>query len=252
GATGTSGAATGSGGLLSAVGGKAGVAIAGAAIARTAAAGVGVYAVTRPDRDHVVAAAATPTPSGQRMSFGTLSITAPVSWKLALLTRLPGRPKGDYWVNSPGACSPSTIADYPGVDKSQKAYENNCPGFVVIGEPWRNDTTNGWRDFTLTRPWGPETEAFRTCPHRGDLNGIGTEADRAKPVRTGTARVGTRTAQYREWRIHCLVLQGADQFKPTSVTYVQRFWYLTGPKLLILDEWNTPNLDKILAKATWA
>ncbi|GAA0282316.1 hypothetical protein GCM10009527_093180 [Actinomadura nitritigenes] len=253
GAAGTSGAATGSGGLLSAVGTKAGVAIAGAAVAGTAAVGVGVYAATRPDRDRhtpvAAAATATPTPSGQRMSFGTFTLTTPVDWRLSPLTDLPGRPKGDYWVNSPGECSPSTIGARK--DKNRKAYDNNCPGFVVIGEPWRNDQQNGWSGFSPNRPWGPETEAVRTCPHRGDLNGIGTEADRAKPVRTGTAKVGTRTAQYREWRIHCLVLQGADQFKPTSVTYVQRFWYLTEPRLLILDEFGTPDLDKILAKATW-
>ncbi|MGI5327812.1 serine/threonine-protein kinase [Actinomadura nitritigenes] len=252
GAAGTSGAATGPGGLLSAVGTKAGVAIAGAAVAGTAAVGVGVYAATRPDRDHAPVAAtatATPTPSGQRMSFGTLTLTTPVSWRLSPLTGLPGRPKGNYWVNSPGECSPSTIGAQK--DKNRKAYDNNCPGFVVIGEPWRNDQENGWKGFTTGRPWGPETEAFRTCPHRGDLNGIGTDADRAKPVRTGTAKVGTRTAQYREWRIHCLVLQGADQFKPTNVTYVQRYWYLTEPRLLILDEFATPDLDKILAKATW-
>ncbi|TDC09103.1 serine/threonine-protein kinase [Actinomadura bangladeshensis] len=246
-----SGTAAGSGGVLSAVGGKAGVAIAGAAIAGTAAAGVGVYAATRPARDHVTVAA-TPTPSGKRMSFGAFSITVPESWRLTRLTDLPGNPEGNYWVSTPGRCSPSTLLPEEQRDENRKAYDNNCPGFTVIGEPWVNDGSTGWRSFRVNGPWGPETEAFRTCPHRGDLNGIGTPEDREKPARTGTGPVGTRSAQYREWRLNCVFLNGANQFRPAGAAYVQRYWYLADPRLLIVDEWDTPGLREILAKATWA
>ncbi|MFA1545399.1 serine/threonine-protein kinase [Actinomadura chokoriensis] len=248
-AAGSSGAAAGSGGVISAVGTKAGVAIAAAAVAGSAAAGVGVYAATRPDHEHVAAAA---TPSGQRMSFGTFSVTVPESWKVTRLTDLPGRAQGDYWVDTPGECYPSALLPADQRQKDRKAYNNNCPGFLVIGQPWRNDGSTGWRDFTLSSTWGPETEAFRTCPHRADLNGIGTEDDRRKPLRAGVNPVGQRQAQYREWRLHCVLLNGPEQFQPSSVTYVQRYWYLTEPRLLIVDEWNTPDLDTILAKATWA
>ncbi|MEU5994334.1 serine/threonine-protein kinase [Spirillospora sp. NPDC047418] len=250
-AAGTSGTAGGSGGFLSAVGGKAGVAIAGAAVAGTAAAGVGVYAATRPDSDKF-AVASTPSPSGQRMSFGGFSVTVPAEWRRTELTDLPGDPRGNYWVGTPGACSPQTQGATPPGGRDARVYQNNCPGFLVISEPWHNDATTGWRGFALTGPWGPETEAFRACPRRGDLNGIGTEADREKPARTGTAAVGTRRAQYREWRLNCVFWSGARQFQPAGVTYVQRYWYLAEPRLLVLDEWNTPGLDTILAKATWA
>ncbi|MFB4309065.1 serine/threonine-protein kinase [Actinomadura sp. GTD37] len=253
GAAGTGGAGAGSGGFLSAVGGKAGVAIAGAAVAGSAAAGVGVYAATRPDADNV-AAATTPSPSGQRMSFGGFSVTVPAAWRRTALTDVPGDPQGNYWVSTPGACSPQThvgAATPPG-GRSARAYQNNCPGFLVISEPWRNDATTGWRGFSPSGPWGPETEAFRTCPRRGDLNGIGVGADRERPVRTGTAAVGTRQAQYREWRLRCSFWTGPKQFQPAGPSYVQRYWYLAQPRLLILDEWDTPGLDKILTKAAWA
>ncbi|MEV4677996.1 serine/threonine-protein kinase [Actinomadura sp. NPDC049382] len=252
GAAGTGGAASGSGGFLSAVGGKAGVAIAGAAIAGSAAAGAGVYAATRPDRDTTAAAAATPTPSGQKMSFGGFSVTVPVGWRRTELTNLPGRPQGNYWVSTPGPCSPRTIGGPPPEGRDARIYQNNCPGFLVIGEPWANDTETGWSRFALNRPWGPETEAFRTCPRRGDLNGIGTEADRERPARSATAAVGSRQAQYREWRLRCLFLTGARQFQPAGPSFVQRYWYVAQPRLLILDEWDTPGLDKILAKAEWS
>ncbi|MER7545225.1 serine/threonine-protein kinase [Spirillospora sp. NPDC127506] len=251
GAAGTGGAATGSGGLLSAVGGKAGVAIAGAAVAGAAAAGVGVYAANRPDRDRVTVAA-TPSPAGKRMSFGAFSITVPESWRLVRMTGLPGDPQGNYWVNTPGKCYPSTLIPASERDEDRKAYDNNCPGFLVIREPWFNDGSTGWRSFRVAGPWGPETEAFRSCPHRGDLNGIGTPDDREKPARAGTASVGTRRAQYREWKLNCVFLNGATQFRPAGPSYVQRYWYLTNPRLLIVDEWDTPDLDKILAKATWS
>ena len=50
----------------------------------------------------------------------------------------------------------------------------------------------------------------------------------------------------------CLFLTGARQFQPAGPSFVQRYWYLAQPRLLILDEWDTPGLDKILAKAEWS
>ncbi|MFA1538948.1 hypothetical protein [Actinomadura monticuli] len=91
----------------------------------------------------------------------------------------------------------------------------------------------------------------RRARHPGH-RGIGVEGDRDRPARAGTAAVGTRQAQYREWRLRCSFWTGPKQFQPAGPSYVQRYWYLTEPRLLILDEWDTPGLDQILAKAAWA
>ncbi|RSN15006.1 serine/threonine protein kinase [Streptomyces sp. WAC 05977] len=53
--------------------------------------------------------------------------------------------------------------------------------------------------------------------------------------------VGTKRAAYEEWRLTC---SGGG-----AVT--QRVWFLPKTQLVIVDEWNTPGLDKILEEAQW-
>ncbi len=45
---------------------------------------------------------------------------------------------------------------------------------------------------------------------------------------------------------------GYGPTRRTSISYTERIWYLPQSRVLIVDLWGTPNLDKILAKATWA
>jgi hypothetical protein len=37
----------------------------------------------------------------------------------------------------------------------------------------------------------------------------------------------------------------------TNVSYIERQWYLPDTGTLILDQWNTPGLNRILATAQW-
>ncbi|MFC9250690.1 protein kinase domain-containing protein [Amycolatopsis thailandensis] len=53
--------------------------------------------------------------------------------------------------------------------------------------------------------------------------------------------IGTKKAAYEEWRLTC---SGGG-----AVT--QRVWFLPKTQLVIVDEWNTPGLDKILEEARW-
>ncbi|MFJ8910529.1 protein kinase [Amycolatopsis sp. NPDC102389] len=53
--------------------------------------------------------------------------------------------------------------------------------------------------------------------------------------------VGTKRAAYEEWRLTC---SGGG-------TVTQRVWFLPKTQLVIVDEWNTPGLDKILEEARW-
>ncbi len=70
----------------------------------------------------------------------------------------------------------------------------------------------------------------------------------------GTRLVGGRTAEYHEWRVPCHERTGTYKYgigAATGVVYTERTWYLPREKVLILDEWNTPGLASVLAKATW-
>ncbi len=53
--------------------------------------------------------------------------------------------------------------------------------------------------------------------------------------------IGTKKAAYEEWRLTC---SGGG-------TITQRVWFLPKTRLVVVDEWNTQDLDKILEEARW-
>jgi eukaryotic-like serine/threonine-protein kinase len=55
-----------------------------------------------------------------------------------------------------------------------------------------------------------------------------------------TRTVGGETALYEQWQITC-----------AGTTLTQRLWYLPRLQLVIVDEWGIPDLDGILATATF-
>ncbi|GAA2588410.1 serine/threonine-protein kinase [Actinomadura fulvescens] len=247
-------AATSSTGVMSALGTKATVAIAGTAVVGTTAGVFGVYELAKPDDTRRPAATATTLAPGRDVTFGKLSLRLPLNWKshpLPVHERNSRTPLTyNYRVNVPGPCRvPKIVQDNDrreGKTREQDTYYNNyCPSFAVIVMPFRNDGELGWDTFKITSTFAPDTEAAHVCPPRADLYGVGGQ----KLVKRGLAPVGGRQAEYREWQIRCAKI--IPRYEKSNVSFVHRLWYLPQSKVLIVDEWNTPNLGAILEKAVW-
>ncbi|AIG73013.1 protein kinase family protein [Amycolatopsis japonica] len=145
-------------------------------------------------------------------NVGAFTITTPENWRL-----LSGEPIERYLVTAdqctqPFHCAGVVFSDNSRVDPATPAYEP--------GKPYNRST-------------GP-----RPCHSLGAPGETqGSPVLQTKELRS----IGTKKAAYEEWRLTC---SGGG-----SVT--QRVWFLPKTQLVIVDEWNTPGLDKILEEARW-
>jgi hypothetical protein len=119
----------------------------------------------------------------------------------------------------------------------------DCPGFLLLG-PSQIAIANGLGPYDPERVWHPGT-GVEGCP--ADRDGLAEQTPR-RPRTRGSARVGPRTAVYREWTVPCL---DAGTMKPKT-GYRQRVWYLPSSGILVVDEWSTPGLERVLAAATFS
>ncbi|MEW2354145.1 serine/threonine-protein kinase [Spirillospora sp. NPDC029432] len=241
-------AGAGSAGVLGALGTKTAAVVAGTAVAGSAAGGVGVYQAVRdePERRPAAVAPAASRPPGRTMTVGGLSFVVPPAWRSSRISSPAGGTADNRWVRTPGPCRmPPFARDAPESSPPRRQY---CPGFDVITEPWGNDGSRGWDLFRIQYPWAPETDVSHPCPPRADL--FASIGGTRPPVRRGLVPVGTRRAEYREWRIDCIDIEAPT--RDTNVSFIQRVWYLPQSKILVIDEWNTPGLAEILRKATWS
>jgi len=116
----------------------------------------------------------------------------------------------------------------------------DCPGFLLLG-PSQIAIASELAPFDPERVWHPGT-GVEGCPQ--DRDGL-AEVTPTRPAKRATAKVGGRDAVYREWRIGCV---DARTGKPKA-SYRQRVWYLERPGILVVDEWSTPGLARVLAEA---
>ncbi|WET79748.1 protein kinase [Amycolatopsis sp. QT-25] len=147
---------------------------------------------------------------------GAFTITTPENWWL-----LSSAPIERYLVTAdqcsnsgrqPFHCAGVVFSDNSRVDAATPAYEP--------GKPYN-------------RSPGP-----RPCHSLGAPGETqGSPVLQAKELRP----VGTKKAAYEEWRLTCT----------GGGTVTQRVWFLPKTQLVIVDEWNTPGLDKILEEARW-
>jgi hypothetical protein len=114
----------------------------------------------------------------------------------------------------------------------------DCPGFLLLG-PSQIAIANELSRFDPDKPWHPGA-GVEGCPE--DRDGL-AEMPPATPAKQGTAEVGGKDAVYREWRIGCV---DARTGKPKE-GYLQRVWYLKASGILVVDEWSTGDLDRVLA-----
>ncbi|MFG2005394.1 serine/threonine-protein kinase [Spirillospora sp. NPDC048911] len=255
GAAGAGSSAAGSSGVIGALGTKATVAIAGTAVVGTTAGVFGVYEYAQPDDTRRPAAVVSSLAPGKNLTFGKLSLRLPLDWKSVEMPMKDVRTQAvlpsNWRVNFPGPCRVPKIVQKNNESRGVKPedvkdYNNFCPSFAVIQTPYRNDGEKGWDKFSISGTFAPETEAFHVCPPNTELQGV----EKNGIVRRGLAPIGGRKAEYREWKIGCSVM--IPKYEKRNVSFIQRIWYLPQSKVLIVDEWNTPGLAKILEKATWS
>jgi hypothetical protein len=226
-------------GGLAGCAGDAGQAGGGLGIATTQAAGTTTYPTTTTTRDAttttVAGAASRPTastvppaappgrPTDRRLSFRAMTLRLRAGWRAT-------RDGADHVTVATGACRHGTGA----VD---------CPGFLLLG-PSQVAIANQLGPYHPERVWHPGA-GVEGCP--ADRDGLAEQTPR-QPRTRGFARVGTRTAVYREWTVPCL---DAATLKPKT-SYRQRVWYLPSSRILVVDEWSTPGLGQVLAAATFS
>ncbi|MFI0486139.1 serine/threonine-protein kinase [Actinomadura sp. 9N215] len=250
------GAAAGSTGIFAAVGAKTAAVVAGTAVVG----GVGVYEATREERPPVAAVRATQAPPGVPLRIGPMTLRVASSWKAHAVpnrsTNFDGPPEDlppdSYYVSTWKTCGkqePIRASLYPG--------QVWCPGLHVLGRSFLDNggsyiaakyTTSDTYASLFTQDEG------MSCPGHESLRAVGVERG-ARLTANRFAAVGSKRAEYREWTVPCYTREGPSGYGPTRrtrFTYVERHWYLPLSKILIVDVWNTPGLQRILQSAEWA
>ena len=181
-------------------------------------------ATTRPATTRAVTTGQGGQSTGARLTFRTMTIRLLPGWRAT-------RDGADQvTVAAGGTCRRST----GGVD---------CPGFLLLG-PSQIAIAHELGPYDPERVWHPGT-CVEGCP--ADRDGL-VEQSPPRPSAGGFAMVGTKRAVYRQWVVRCL---DADTLKPQT-SYRQRVWYLPSSRILVVDEWSTPGLTRVLAAATFA
>jgi hypothetical protein len=267
---GAAGSGTGSGGgvgvLAKAASGKIALTVSGLAAAG-AVAGTTIYATAgSASKPRAVAAA---TPQGVRLRLGNLSLVAPAGWTVLDSRTFPQ----SHQVAIGGGCpAPGSVAVLP--DRfipGGTPGNRRCIGFSLLDTsflvtlPTYLDS-NGERNelpieaYVPGRPYAARytQDAGFACPPNPTLRaasavGVGS-GEGAQILQQGNRSVGGRQAAYTEYRIPCWTETGDQAGAPgtmTNVSYIERQWYLSDTRTLIIDMWSTPDLERILATAQW-
>jgi hypothetical protein len=160
-----------------------------------------------------------PAAATKPITFGKLTIQVPAKWKVK-------KHGGGYHVLT-GGCS-------------KRAAE--CDGFWLLGKEAIKYAKEAG-PYALDHPYHPSTGVMYCVKDKRYWSSPMPQ----KPSVTGYKQVGDRKAHYTEWKITC-----SDNGRPTKVTYPQRLWYLPKSKLLVVDEFKTPGLARILKAAAWS
>jgi hypothetical protein len=182
-----------------------------------------------------------PVPNG--LTVGGFSLATPAGWTV----RKDEDEADSFHLVVSGTCTDDGAAQLSG-----------CKSIAVLGPSYvKPDEDDG----PPLQPYDPaETHSGQyvqdegyACPADTKLR-AGTAQRGAKLVRKGTEPVGGKQAVYREWTVTCFTKdpESGEPLKKTATAYTERDWYLADAKVLIVDEWDTPNLAGLLAKATWS
>lgn len=157
---------------------------------------------------------------------GGLTLRLPAEWRVyevrsdwtRVVTGRCAKPKGSYF--APG-----------------------CDGFWILGPKAIKVGHESFNPYTGKTPFYPATDV-QLCPADRKW---GLSFASAKPRVEGLRQVGPgHKAAYREWAVVCRSTTGKVKSRLT-----QREWYLPQTRILVVDQWNTPGLSGVLARARW-
>ncbi|GAA2878787.1 hypothetical protein GCM10010517_40900 [Streptosporangium fragile] len=121
--------------------------------------------------------------------------------------------------------------------------EPRCDSFWVMGPKALKTGGEGFTPYNPNRgPFYPAVDVMpcATNPKYGQVIG--------KAIAVGRRDIGVaHRAHYRVWPGRCVTYDDATQ----KSTFKQREWYLPQQRILIVDQWATPGLDRILKNAVW-
>jgi hypothetical protein len=181
-----------------------------------------------------------PTPTAKPVA--RLSLKLPAGW-----TRLADTDQSDsFHLVLSGRCSDDGAAQISG-----------CRSIAVLGPSYvRPDAENGppVQPYRLTETHAGQYQQDEgyACPADPELR-AGTVKLGATLVRQATVKIGGHSAAFREWTVPCYT-KNPDTGQPgtkTATAYTERDWYVADLNTLIVDEWKTSGLPKLLTKATW-
>jgi hypothetical protein len=173
------------------------------------------------------------TTTTRTIQLGPLTLRVPALWHVTYQDA-----QGDYTVSTT-PCG--------GDDLSGAEHGSGCPAFSLIADAGPTSSpASRLHTYVPGQEYTISTGALG-CPAKPYPNWLRDAV--TQPLSTGYAPVAaTRTADYTVWQIGCSDGAGAA---PGSY-FQQRDWYLPGSRILIVDEYSTPGLARILATATWA
>jgi hypothetical protein len=137
-----------------------------------------------------------------------------------------------------------TVTPNPGPDCDSPALVATCPQFHLLG-PAGIAVGYEFSPMTENDPFYPRTDVV-PCPSPLYVRGPGEVVEEQD-----LAPIGERMAFYRVWEIDCLPL--GEELPPgggsLETFYEQRYWLLPESEILVVDEFTTPGLGEILARA---
>ncbi|MEV5576474.1 serine/threonine-protein kinase [Spirillospora sp. NPDC052269] len=205
-----------------------------------AAGGYGLYETVLRDGPSRTAAAEHDAVAGKALTLGRLQMRVPSSWE-AFPISVPGRAADSFYVTLAGGCQDG------GNWKPTAASLGSCPGFAVMGPSFFDKSESGAYG---GGPYDPKdtfgSKVSMSCPRHPDLVAGGSGKGASQSGFKGI-ELGKRTAEYHQWRVPCFERKGDG----TGSVYTERIWYAPSAQIVVVDAWNTPDLDALLQRATW-
>ncbi|MFE3457761.1 serine/threonine-protein kinase [Nocardiopsis aegyptia] len=174
----------------------------------------------------------------QTVEFRGMTLELPAAWEVERREET-----GTPFEGPPVTSEAVTVTPNPGPDCDSPALVATCPQFHLLGPA---GIAVGYEINPMTEddPYYPRTDVV-LCPLPPYVRGPGEVVEEQ-----GLAPVGERTAYYRVWEIGCMPL--GEQLPPggsLETFYEQRYWLLPESEILVVDEYTTPGLGEILARA---
>ncbi|WP_051467857.1 serine/threonine-protein kinase [Actinomadura oligospora] len=217
------------------------LAAAGIAVAAVlAAGGYGTYQAVGRDAPSRTAAAEHDATAGKALPLGRLQMRVPASWEAFPIT-VRGRAADSFYVTRAGGCPTG------GTWRPSASSLGSCPGFAVMGPSFfdrSESSAYGGGPYDPKDTFG--SKVAMSCPRHPDLVAGGSGKGASQTGFKGI-ELGGRAAEYHQWRVPCFEREGDG----TGSVYTERIWYAPSAQIVVVDAWNTPDLDTLLQRATW-